>query len=136
MTPPTNEPRIAAIAQRVREFLLRQPGVSLPALAERLCICEDDLRNALGPDRGLVDAAVLIDVITDTIRHYAVDPRWVLTGEYDPATHRAAQAGERVDRREVQRPLAEQIPGLTPTGPGLKLASWNYGCRGIPTLSR
>jgi hypothetical protein len=31
-----------------------------------------------------------IDVIAALVRTYGLDPSWVLTGEYDPATHRTA----------------------------------------------
>ncbi len=42
-----------------------------------------------------IDIGVLIDVVAALVREFAVDPQWLLTGQYDSAIHRQAlQLGE------------------------------------------
>ena len=56
----------------------------MEAAATRLGVDEVPLRMSID------DAAPYptVDVIAAIVRVYGVDPTWLLTGEYDPATHR------------------------------------------------
>jgi hypothetical protein len=105
-----NEPRIAAIARRLSDFLFRQPDFRASSFAERIGLTEGELRAVLAPERALIDAGALIDLITEVIRHYGVDANWLLTGEYDPATHRELDEQGKLSGFEVRRLLAERLP--------------------------
>jgi hypothetical protein len=113
-----NEPQIAAIAQRLREFLQRQPGFSIGAFAPMTGVSEQALRDTLAPERRLVDPAVLIDAIVGVVRHYGVDAHWLLTGEYDPVGHRVSD-GQGVSRSEVRQLLSQRVPSWSPPRPGV-----------------
>ena len=87
-----NEPFVAAIAGRIRQLIRRTGacGVSdVGELSERLRIPTDDLRALLEHHR-LIDMSLLVDVIAGAVRACGIDPHWLLTGEYDTASHRDA----------------------------------------------
>jgi hypothetical protein len=117
---PENEPLIAAIARRLREFLLRQPGFSASPFAEHAGIAERDLRAVLAPEHRLIDPAALIDVIVEVVRCYGVDVNWILTGEYDPAAHRALAEEELVTRSQVRTLVAARLPSWSLSRPPVK----------------
>jgi hypothetical protein len=117
---PENEPRIAAIARRLREFVLRQPGFSASSFAERAGVTARDLRGVLTPEHRLVDPAALIDVIVEVVRCYGVDVNWILIGEYDPPTHRALAEEELLTRSQVRALVAARLPSWSLSRPAVK----------------
>jgi hypothetical protein len=79
--------QIGAITERIRAVLSRQPGQDLCAAADSLNLPALDLARLLdAPEAG--DAELVVDVITALAFEAAVDPQWLLTGEYDGAAHR------------------------------------------------
>jgi hypothetical protein len=74
-----------AIAARIRGLIAGQDGGDPAAVAERLRVDEIGLRmsiDELAPNP-------TVDVIAALVATYGVDPSWLLTGEYDPSTHRS-----------------------------------------------
>ena len=102
----------AAIAQRLREILLGiDKEMDLAALAGKLGVEEVSLRMSLDT----LSPHPTIEVLGGVIRDYAIDPSWLLTGEYDPETHRVAIEGEPMDARPLreftlQRPMRISEP--------------------------
>lgn len=116
-----NEPQIAAIARRLGEFLFRQPGFCAPSFAEAVGAAQGEIRAVLAPDRALVDPAILIDLVVEAARRYGVDVNWILTGDYDPATHRRLDEEGRLAGPELRRFVAEQLPAWIPSSRTVKL---------------
>lgn len=79
-----------AIAARLRGLIAVQDSARIGTVAERLRVDERSLRKSI--DAG--SPAPTIDVIAALVRVYGLDPTWVLTGQYDPATHRTALEGD------------------------------------------
>lgn len=75
-----------AIAARIQGLLGTPRDTDLPELADRLKVPLDSLRMSVRGNPPLPT----IDVIAALVRSYGLDPSWVLTGDYDPATHRTA----------------------------------------------
>lgn len=75
-----------AIAARLRGILAGQDFGVIEVTARRLGVSEVSLRLSIDD----VDPYPTIDIIVAVVRHYAIDPTWLLTGEYDATTHRAA----------------------------------------------
>jgi hypothetical protein len=117
---PENEPQIAAIAQRLRQFVLCQPGFAASSFAERAGVTERDLRGVLTPEHRLVDPAALIDAIVEVVRGYGVDVNWILTGEYDLAAHRALAEEELLTRSQVLGLVAARLPSWSLSRPAVK----------------
>ena len=87
---PRNDPLHAAIAKRARAVLARQPGHCVEEVAETLTLPRERLRQFLGEPARHVDASFLIDVVVALVHECGVDPKWLLTGEYDGMLHRQA----------------------------------------------
>ena len=112
---PANDPYIEAIAQRVRA-VVRQPGHALDVVARSLDVPFPEFRRLIeAPDRA-IDTAFLIDVLGALVRVFALDPKWLLTGEYDPGMHRRAlaltEANPHVAERTVREWVREQYRRL------------------------
>src|SRR5690349_14159968 len=75
-----------AMAARLRGLFGSQDRHTIGAAARRLRVTERALRVATDEH----SPHPSIEVLAAVIREYGVDPSWLLTGEYDPATHRAA----------------------------------------------
>jgi hypothetical protein len=73
----------AAIAARIRG-LVGALGPSMSDTARRLRVDEISLRMSVDE----LAPYPTIDVIAAVVREYGVDPTWLLTGEYDTASHR------------------------------------------------
>jgi hypothetical protein len=86
---PVNEPFIEAIGERIRAVSAR-PGHAVGALASILSVPPDALRRLLEDRDSAIDVAFLLDVVAALVREFAVDPQWLLTGQYDSRTHRHA----------------------------------------------
>ncbi|HEV8218265.1 MAG TPA: hypothetical protein VGP95_20585 [Gemmatimonadaceae bacterium] len=74
------------IAKRVRALIGGQDRETLEATAARLGVTEVALRMTI--DRWSPHA--VLNVLAALVRVYGVDPSWLVTGEYDPATHHVA----------------------------------------------
>ena len=94
-----------AIAMRLRALVTGQFADNLGATARDLGVAEAALRSSID-ERSPYPT---LDVLDAVVRHYGLDPTWVLTGEYNAATHRAALEG---DRRFTVRSMNL----LTPSG--------------------
>lgn len=81
---------LESIAERVRAVVSRQPGRTLRIAADALEIPALDLARLLDTRERPVDRMVVIDVVTALVHEAGVDPRWLLTGEYDGSLHREA----------------------------------------------
>lgn len=120
--------QIAAITERIRAMVPRQPGPRYYIAAEALELPALQLARLLdGPP--LADHAFVIDVITALAYEAGVDPQWLLTGEYDGAVHRhVLMLGEDRSARgraAVRDFVAEQYrrlrrPGIFAWRPGRK----------------
>lgn len=110
-----NDPYVEAIAHRVRT-VVRQPGHALDVVARRLDLPEPEFRRLVEePDR-TIDTGFLIDVLGALVRVFALDPKWLLTGEYDAAVHRRAleltEANPHVAEGTVREWVREQYRRL------------------------
>lgn len=85
---PLNDPFIEAIAERIRAVVGRQP-FTVTVLARILDVSPDALSRLIEPQR-VIDPALVTDVVAALVGEFAVDPHWLLTGEYDGAVHRHA----------------------------------------------
>ena len=73
-----------AIAARIRGLIAGQDEGDPAAVATRLRVDEVGFRmsiDELAPNP-------TVEVIAAVVAAYGVDPSWLLTGEYDPGTHR------------------------------------------------
>src|SRR6476620_7246169 len=80
-----------AIARRIQGLIGGQDGGNIAATAARLGVSELSLRMTIDPEAPQPNLLVILAVI----REYGVDPTWILTGEYDLATHRQAMEDDR-----------------------------------------
>src|SRR5947209_17290116 len=75
----------ASIAARIRGIIGGQDGGVVEATARRLGVSELSLRMSIDE----LTPHTVLDVVVAVVKHYGVDPTWLLTGEYDANTHRA-----------------------------------------------
>lgn len=75
-------PDRAGVGSRINE-ILKNGQISIADAAERLRFETADVEDAL---RGHPTLSMLIGVV----RHFGIDPTWLLTGVYNAASHRAA----------------------------------------------
>lgn len=112
---PVNDPYIEAIAARVRR-VVRQPGHDLDYIAGSLGVPEADLRRLIEERERVIDTAFLIDVLGALVRVFALDPKWLLTGEYDSTIHRRVleltEANPHVAESTVREWVREQYRRL------------------------
>ena len=103
-----------AIAARIRSLLAGQDGGDPAVCAHRLNVDELGLRmsiDELAPNP-------TINVIIAIVTAYGVDPTWLLTGEYDSATHRAVLEESEPVERAVSRLM---MPAIEKQGNTLRL---------------
>jgi hypothetical protein len=55
-----------------------------------LRVSPEALQRLLNDRERAIDTGILIDVVAALVREFAVDPQWLLTGQYDSATHCAS----------------------------------------------
>ena len=95
------------VAARLRALLAGQDGQDLALTAERLGVEEVSLRMSIDPDAPYPTLDVLIAVVAT----YGVDPKWLISGEYDAATHRRVlDADARVVGEVLQRMATDGAP--------------------------
>jgi len=75
-----------AVAARLRALVGVQNNGLLEHTARRLQVSEVGLRISLDE----LEPHPSIEVLEAVVREYGVDPTWLLTGEYDIASHRLA----------------------------------------------
>lgn len=93
-----------SVAARVRTLVDHDGDADPAAIARHLRVDELELRMAIDPD----SPRPTIDVLLAVIREYAVDPTWLLTGNYDSATHRRTMDTDRTGMIEVVRDVARR----------------------------
>jgi hypothetical protein len=74
------------IAERIRGLIAGQDQGVTERTARRLGVSEVALRISIDE----IEPHPAIEVILAVVREYGVDPSWLLTGEYDPVSHRQA----------------------------------------------
>src|ERR1700682_3073149 len=74
------------VAARLRGLLSGQDAGVVGATANRLGLSEIALRMSLDK----IDPHPTFEVLMAVVREYAVDPTWLVSGEYDVETHRRA----------------------------------------------
>ena len=84
------DPFLKAIVDRIRDVVSRHSGHELDLLAEMLGVAPSAFRALIERDDQTLNTTLIIDVVTAFVRQFAIDPRWVLTGQYNPTTHRQA----------------------------------------------
>ena len=94
-----------AVAARIRGLIAGQHGGDPTAVAERLRVSEIALRISIDPQSPHPTLGVLLAVV----REYGVDPAWLLTGEYDAATHRQVIDADRQRVADVMSVLAKRV---------------------------
>lgn len=106
-----------SVATRVRTLVDCQDDIDLAAIARRLRVDELEFRMTIDAE----SPRPTMDVLLAIIREYAVDPTWLLTGDYDSSTHRRAVDGDRSGLIEVVKDVARRhetplnivaLPGL------------------------
>jgi hypothetical protein len=97
------------VAERIRGLVGGAERSALAATADRLRVSELALRMSIDT----LSPQPTVDVLLAVIRDYGVDPTWLLTGEYDPATHRRAVDD---DSAGAARALEAVARKATPSG--------------------
>lgn len=87
-----NDPFVEAIAKRCRAVVARQSAPSLNAAAEALGVPPAALQRFMNAQERQIDTVFLIDLVAALVHESAIDPKWLLTGEYDGEMHRKALA--------------------------------------------
>jgi hypothetical protein len=104
----------SGIAARIRGLIGGQDGGDPTLAARRLHVDEVGLRmsiNELAPNP-------TIDVVAAIVTAYGVDPHWLLTGDYDAATHR----GILEEAESVQQAVSRlMLPVISKQGNTLRL---------------
>ena len=99
---PTDGSDRRSVAARLRELI---GSDSDPAeIASRLRIDEAALRTAIDVE----SPRPTMDVVIAVVREYGVDANWLLTGDYDLATHRRALAADRAGTIQVIRDVSRR----------------------------
>lgn len=80
----------AGIAQRIRALIGGPDRGDFAETAGRLGVEELSLRLSIDE----LSPHPTMEVIMAIVREYGVDPGWLLTGEYQTSSHRAAMEGE------------------------------------------
>jgi hypothetical protein len=85
-----NDPVVDDMAERVRAVITRQPGHRIDVVAQTLRLSPQCLEQLMANEDDVIDTVFLIDVIAALVHEAGIDPKWLLTGQYDPAMHRKA----------------------------------------------
>jgi hypothetical protein len=97
------------IATRVRAIVAGRYGMDVRVAAAELGIGELDLRWLIELRIPPISNGALATLLTEVVRHFGVDPAWVVTGHYDISSHALADersADVRALRAQIQRLLA------------------------------
>jgi len=102
----------AAIADRLRGLIRIQNRDDLATVAKRLGVDERSLRMSMEGWRPT------LNVMAALIRTYGLDPTWVLTGDYDSQTHRAALESNTQEIEVAMKRMLLSGPGASPREAG------------------
>lgn len=104
------DPRL--IASRLRR-LIAHDHANLAERARVLGVGETALRNCLDE----LAPCPTFEVIVAVVRHYGVDPTWLMTGEYNAGRHRAALADDDPScAMAMEELIARQLESLPSIG--------------------
>lgn len=95
-----------AVAERIRGLIAGQDAGNLAVVARRLGVEELALRMTVDER----SPHPVLEVVQAVITYYGVDPNWLLTGEYDAATHRAALESDREANAALLRRIETDNP--------------------------
>ena len=90
-------------AKRVRALVSANDGGDTATVARRLHVTESALRSTIDE----LAPYPTVEVLVGIIREYGVDPTWLLTGTYDPETHRKSLMSTSATHRTVQRAFVD-----------------------------
>jgi hypothetical protein len=76
----------AGTAERLRSLFGKHDDSSFETTAERLGVSELSLRMSVDEE----SPHPTVEVMAAAIEYYGVDPAWLVTGRYDPASHRSS----------------------------------------------
>lgn len=85
-----NDPFVEAIAKRCRSVIARQSPPCLDAIAEALSLPADAVQRFMNAEERRIDTVFLIDLVAGLVHECGIDPKWLLTGDYDGEMHRMA----------------------------------------------
>lgn len=81
---------VTGMAERVRAVIARQPGHRVDVVAQTLRLSPEGLQHLMTDGDDPIDTIFLVDVVSALVHESGIDPKWLLTGQYDPAMHRKA----------------------------------------------
>lgn len=99
-------PNRREVAARLRALLAGQDGQDLAAAARRLGVEEVSLRMSIDEEAPYPT----LDVLVAFVATYGVDPKWLLSGQYDAATHRRVLDADARIVGEVVQHMANDTP--------------------------
>jgi hypothetical protein len=107
------------IAERIRT-IVGNDVLDVAALAKRLRVDEEALLQTIDPG----EAGPAVEVVVAVVREYGIDPTWILTGDYDPSTHRQATDGDRTMLLDAFKSATRRrdTPGWSPHVPNAFLS--------------
>lgn len=85
-----NDPLVDEMAERIRAVIARQPGHRIDVVAHTLRVSPERLEQLMNGKADVIDTVFLIDVIAALVHESGIDPKWLLSGQYDPGMHRKA----------------------------------------------
>jgi hypothetical protein len=103
-----DEGMIRDIAARLRALTASPRGNGLREAAGRLGVAEVGLWQVLDGRGPWPNLGLLTDVCAAAVRHFGVDPVWLVTGDYDPMIHRVAEDQKR-DRDRLRSLIADVL---------------------------
>lgn len=103
---------LESIAARICALLGGHDRKTIEAAARRLGISDAALRRSTDDS----EPSPSVDVLFAIVRHYGVDPTWLVTGDYDPSTHRAAVRDGLTRPTRIADLIAKQLSGVQRAG--------------------
>ena len=108
----------SGIARRLRGLLGGQDGGDFAAIARRLGVEEVSLRMSVDE----LSPFPTIDVLSAVVITYGIDPTWLITGDYNPVTHRTVDDGYEAATEVVRVMIEQPVPvAPPPSQPHLRL---------------
>jgi hypothetical protein len=96
------------IAGRINGLISMSDRAQIESAAARLGVDQQTLRLAVHDK----SPTATLRVINALIRVYGLDPTWVMTGQYDAATHRAAMEGDAKKVEQLLSQILSPLPAL------------------------
>ena len=111
--PSTTSAELREIAARVRAIVVGRYDTDLRVAAAELGVVEFDLRTLTELHAPPLSHDALADLLTGIVRHFGIDPAWLVTGRYDVSSHAEAEevkADARALRGQIERLLRTPQP--------------------------